>query len=74
MTKEEAERVIRHLVHKWAKDSGINLATEQPSFSAFQSWLHDNAYSHYLSFRSANGAQYDAQAWFDQELRQTSRN
>jgi hypothetical protein len=43
---------------------------EHPSFYAFKDWLSANHYSHYQNFRSRMGADYDAEAWFDDELGQ----
>jgi len=72
MTRAEAEPAIRRLTTEWAK----TLASEQrqhPSFSSFKSWLRENGHSHYLSFRSTAGAEHDAEAWFDDELKQNWR-
>jgi len=69
MTKEECEQAIRYLCHEWAKLHGIpDLPVVSPSFPEFQSWLHQNGYSHYLNFRSVAGPQYDAEVWFDDEF------
>jgi hypothetical protein len=46
---------------------------EHPSWSAFKAWLHEKHYSHYLDFRSVAGTDYDAEAWFDDELGQNWR-
>ncbi|SMF83556.1 hypothetical protein SAMN06265365_15013 [Tistlia consotensis] len=73
--KDEAERVIRHLCHEWARESGIpREPVDQPSFFDFKSWLSMKGYSHYLNFRSVMGANYDAERWFDEEFKQTWRN
>jgi hypothetical protein len=73
--KSEAEPIVRHLVSQWAHASGFEPASgKQPSFSAFKTWLAENGYSHYLTFRSVRGAHDDAEQWFDEELRQTWRN
>jgi hypothetical protein len=75
MKRSEAEKAIRRLVHDWAETIGIEPGSaKQPSFLAFKSWLRDRGYSHYLDFRSTAGADYDAELWFDQELKQTWRN
>lgn len=73
--KGEAEEAIRHLCHEWAKECGIpREPVDQPSFSAFTSWLGTKGYSHYLRFRSVRGASRDAEDWFDKEFKQTWRN
>jgi hypothetical protein len=75
MKKTEAEPAIRALCHQWKRD------TNQPttpnyhySFSAFTTWLSENRYDHYLDFRSRAGPRYDAEMWFDDEMKQTWRN
>jgi hypothetical protein len=72
VTKDEAEKAIRHLCHEWAKALSPD-RREHPHFSAFKSWLGESGYSHYLTFRSRMGADYDAELWFDQEFKQTWR-
>ena len=76
MKKTEAEPVIRSLCHKWATATGFDPASgELASFTAFVSWLAANGHSHYLSFRSSvAGPHADAERWFDEELKQTSRD
>lgn len=75
MNKKEAEPLIRHLVTVWAKETGFDSDTgKQPSFSAFKTWLSQKGQSGLLIFRSVAGADYDAEMWFDQELKQTWRN
>jgi hypothetical protein len=75
MKKTEAEPIIRNLVTQWAREAGFDPASgQQPSFSAFETWLSGKGYSHYLTFRSVRGAHADAEQWFDEELRQTWRN
>lgn len=74
MTKDEAERAIRHLCHEWEKEKGVHFtSSDHPSFSEFTSWLGRKGYSRYLNFRSRMGAQYDAEVWFDQEFQQMWR-
>lgn len=68
MTKRESEQVIRPLVGQWA-NSLSNEGRQHPSFSDFKTWLHDNGYGHYLDFRSVMGADYDAEVWFDDEMK-----
>lgn len=74
MTRAEAETAIRELSQKWAAGRGIELPSETlVSFSEFTSWLSVNGYSRYLRFRSTAGAEYDAELWFDDEMKQTWR-
>ena len=74
MTKDECEKAIRHLCHKWAEERGIESSTvDLMEFSDFKTWLGQKGYSHYLNFRSTAGSDYDAELWFDQELKQTWR-
>ena len=54
MTKDEAEKAIRHLCHEWAKALSPD-RREYPHFSAFKSWLGESGYSHYLTFALAWG-------------------
>lgn len=75
MKKKEAERAIRYLVTQWAGETGFDSASgEQPSFSAFTTWLSAKGYSDCLTFRSVRGPHEDAEQWFDEELHQTWRN
>jgi hypothetical protein len=74
VTKAEAEQAVRHLVHVWAKETGLRGTSEEnPSFLSFKTWLETNHYSHYLKFRSVAGPRYDAEMWFDHELKQMWR-
>ncbi len=72
MKKDVAEPAIRSLAARWF-DTLPEDKREHPSWYAFRNWLSDNHYSHYLNFRSRMGADYDAEAWFDDELRQNWR-
>lgn len=75
MKRSEAEPAIRHLVHQWATEAGVEIGSvEQPSFSAFRRWADERGYSAYFTFRSTMGALDDAECWFDQELGQSWRN
>ena len=80
MKKAEAETALRGLAHTWREEKGYPLpgTTEFPgfhySFSAFESWLSEKHYSHYLDFRSTGGARDCAERWFDQEMQQAWRN
>jgi len=74
-SKAECERAIRGLVRKWANLKGILPGSaEMPCYSEFRSWVNGQGYSHYLDFRSVAGPSYDAEQWFDEELKQTWRN
>lgn len=72
MKKSLAEPVIRHLATEWF-DGLPPEKREHPSFSSFKFWLDSKGYGHYLRFKSVAGANYDAEAWFDDELRQNWR-
>ncbi|WP_416463424.1 hypothetical protein [Sphingomonas sp. VDB2] len=75
MKKAEAEKAIRHLTHKWARENAVVVgADHMPSFGDFRDWLGREGYSDYLNFRSTMGAREDAEQWFDEELKQTWRN
>src|SRR3712207_4320755 len=53
MKRAEAESTIRHLVHLWARGTGIAPGSdEQPSFFDFRRWMEEEGYSGYFSFRS----------------------
>lgn len=77
MKQDEAEQAIRNLCHDWASEKGFDRSRYGaldffPSFSEFESWLHDNRYGHYLDFRPKVGsARYVAQMWFDEEFKKT---
>lgn len=70
--KSECEQAIRSLAQEWFKTLPESVR-EHPSWSAFKKWLEEKRYSHYLNFRSASGADYDAEAWFDDALGQNWR-
>ena len=72
MKKAEAEKAIRYLATQWPNTLSKEDRAD-PSFSTFKSWLAANRYSSYLDFRSVMGADYDAEAWFDEELGQMWR-
>lgn len=72
MKKVEAEKAIRYLATEWVSTLSDD-EKEHPSFSSFKVWLRTKGYDHYLNFRSRMGANYDAELWFDQELKQTWR-
>ncbi|MDQ0472646.1 hypothetical protein [Labrys wisconsinensis] len=75
LKKSECKKAIRHLTHRWAAETGLGPASgEISSFSAFKAWLLEIGHSQYLSFRSKGDPDYDAEMWFDQELKQTWRN
>jgi hypothetical protein len=70
--KSECERAIRSLARDWFNELPEE-KREHPSWSAFKTWLGQRNYSHYLDFRSVAGADYAAEAWFDDELAQNWR-
>lgn len=72
--KAECEAAVRRLCHDWAKEKGFTISSDiHPSFIEFKNWLGSNGYAHYLNFRSVAGADFDAEIWFDQELKQMWR-
>lgn len=68
MKKTEAESAIRSLCHDWVSQQ-TNAELVHPSFSNFATWLEANQYGHYLKFRSLAGPEYDAEMWFDAEIK-----
>lgn len=72
MKKADCEGPIRSLATTWARETGVG-ENDHPSFSRFKTWLGVKGYSGYLNFRSTMGADYDAEAWFDDELGQNWR-
>ena len=75
MTKGECEKAIRSLCGTWGAEKGITVpSTEVISFSEFRRWLDEKGYGQYLRFRSTLGPLYDAEAWFDDEMKQRWRN
>ncbi|MFC7051460.1 hypothetical protein ACFQI3_02030 [Hansschlegelia quercus] len=72
MKKDEAEKAIRGLCHEW-KAQLEPAQLEHPSFTSFEAWVRAKGYGQYLEFRSRMGAGYNAELWFDQELRQVWR-
>jgi hypothetical protein len=70
--KYECEQPIRTLAREWFNAQPED-KREHPSWSAFKAWLHEKHDSHYLDFCSVAGADYDAEAWFDDELGQNWR-
>ena len=74
LKKDVCETKIRSLCHDWAKERGFDRASgDQPSFTDFKAWLSQKGLSIYLNFRSSVDADYDAEFWFDQELKQLWR-
>lgn len=72
LKKEECETAIRHLCSEWANSKGFTPSSDYHAhFSEFTSWMSSNGYSRYLNFRSKVGAVYDAEVWFDEEMKQT---
>lgn len=72
VTKPEAKKAIRSLATDWFREIEPT-DREHPNFSAFKRWLRERGYEGYLDFRSTEGADEAAEAWFDQELGQTWR-
>ena len=73
MKKADAEKGIRTLCRTWVATLSLE-KRDHPSFSDFKAWLRANGYGDYLDFKSPiAGAQYDAEMWFDNELRQRWR-
>ncbi|MBT1517529.1 hypothetical protein KIP88_45450 [Bradyrhizobium sp. SRL28] len=70
--KSECEQAIRSLARD-RLDTLPEGARENPSWSAFKTWLGEKHYSHYLNFRSVAGPDYDAKTWFDDALAQNWR-
>lgn len=73
MQKSEAEKAVRHLCHTWASENGLKIGVDHASFSAFKAWLQAKECGHILDFKSRMGAEYDAEMWFDQEMKQNWR-
>jgi len=71
-TKSESERIVRRLCHVWLGEQPES-EWEHPSFTSFRPWL-EGRYPGVFSFRSRAGPLYDAEVWFDRELRQSWRN
>lgn len=72
MKKSKSETGIRHLCREWAKGLGLEPGSKAiPSFNDFKAWVLDKDPT-YLDFRSID-ADYEAEAWFDDELKQTWR-
>jgi hypothetical protein len=69
-TRAEAEKVIRDLALKWMDETGYEQKPgHYPSFGSFTSWLEAKHHSQYLNFRSRVGARYEAEGWFESEIR-----
>ncbi|GEC59464.1 hypothetical protein ABIF38_002875 [Bradyrhizobium japonicum] len=68
--KADAERMIRHLALEWMGETGYEQKQgHYPSFSAFTTWLERKHYSHYLKFRSRVSPRFEAEGWFESEIR-----
>ncbi len=73
--KCECEVAIRSLASTWANERGeAGLPTFHASFGAFVTWLRSKGGGQYLDFRSRAGSLYDAEMWFDQEMKQSWKN
>lgn len=75
MKKSEAETVIRQIVGLWREEHSLPPpdGSQNYSYAAFKNWAGEKGYGHYWRFRSAMGAEYDIELWFDDELRQAWR-
>ncbi len=72
--KSECESMVRHLIHEWKDIRGLNgTADESPSFLDFKSWACSKGYEWCFKFRSVAGPDFDAEMWFDQELKQMGK-
>jgi hypothetical protein len=72
--KEDSKKAILQAIHMWAKERGISPSPDyHASFLDFKAWLDENHFSHYLKFRSVAGPDYDAEMWFDEEMKQRWR-
>ena len=73
--KDECETAIRSLCQDWARELGFIPSSDYHArFSSFVTWLNQKGSSQYLNFRSSMGPLYDAELWFDQEMKQTWRH
>ena len=62
----EVEEAARQLCRRCANEKGIT-PDDQPSFSAFHSWLQER-HSDRIEFLQRLGVAYKLKAWFDQEF------
>jgi hypothetical protein len=68
--KAEAEKAIRRLALEWMSETGFKQESgHYPSFLAFERWLLDKHYGHYLNFRSRVTSRFEAEGWFESEIR-----
>lgn len=73
--KAEAEKAIRHLALEWMHETGFKQEPgHYPSFLAFERWLENKHYSHYLEFRSGASSRAEAEGWFESEIREYWRS
>jgi hypothetical protein len=70
--KDEAERAIRHLCHKWRAERHPTTPKGELGFSEFDSRLRSSGFSHYCNFRSVVPPHDCAEAWFEEEFGQTA--
>ena len=72
--KDEAEKALRYLCHKWREETGrSNTPESELCFSDYLSWVRENSNS-YLTFRSVMPVTDVVETWFNQEFHQTWRN
>lgn len=70
MKKAEAEAAIRSLATRWASETNYVVRSGwYPIFMDFEQWLTANGYDRYLRFRSSASPAYDAEKWFEDELK-----
>ena len=74
LNKGECETANRSLSHEWAASKGIIPSAEIiTSYSEFGAWLESKGDSNYLKFRSAADPDFNAEMWFDDEMKQNWR-
>ncbi|WP_144441539.1 hypothetical protein [Bradyrhizobium sp. CCGE-LA001] len=68
--KADAEQMIRHLAFEWMRETDYRQKPDHyPSFGAFKTWLETKHYDHFLNFRSRSDPRYEAEGWFEAEIR-----
>lgn len=69
-TRAEAETAIRKLALEWMHETGFKPEPgHYPSFMAFKVWLDEMGHTGYLKFRSTVSANFEAEGWFESEIR-----
>jgi len=73
--RAEAEKAIRHLALEWMRETDYRPKPGwYPSFNGFTAWLEGKHMSHYLNFRSRVGARFEAEGWFESEIKKYWRS